>query len=109
MIESRARKAAFLREVARELGLSHVRVFAERFEEIAMQSDVSNSVDLITARAVRIDTEFGAVVFRLLRPKGQLFLFESQQQPSRTLPFESVQTLELLPASDSKLLILTRQ
>ncbi len=57
MVESKARKAAFLREVVRELSLSDVVVETGRFEEVAILRDVEGSAGLVTVRAVRPDAK----------------------------------------------------
>src|SRR5439155_18875434 len=70
MVEARARKAAFLREAARHLALADVEVLAERVE--SLRESLANSMDLITIRAVRIDSKLLEVLTDLLDPAGQL-------------------------------------
>ena len=75
MVEARARKAAFLREAVRHLGLADTAVEAGRFEELAGRRPLRGAFDLLTLRAVRVD---GAVLRGLqtfLRDGGELFLF----------------------------------
>jgi 16S rRNA (guanine527-N7)-methyltransferase len=48
LAESQKKKAAFLREVVRELGLEHAAVFADRVEDLPPM----NPFDLVTLRAV---------------------------------------------------------
>src|SRR6185312_5103916 len=55
LVESKARKAAFLREVVRELGLTGASVETSRFEELASRPEAQASTGLLTLRAVRID------------------------------------------------------
>lgn len=74
MVESRGRKAAFLREVVRQLQLSGAEVLSRRIEELAPIRD-PGSVDVITVRAVRLTPEVLWEVARLLRPSGVLVLF----------------------------------
>jgi 16S rRNA (guanine527-N7)-methyltransferase len=76
MIESRSRKAAFLREAARELGLSAV-VETARFEDVARRSEYANAMDLVSMRAVRADSPTLAVAGSFLKPLGVLALFGS--------------------------------
>ena len=73
MTESRGRKAAFLREAVRLLGLD-AEVLSDRFE--ALLSYPPGSVDLITARAVRIEDVVSLAV-HLLSSSGRLLLFGS--------------------------------
>jgi len=74
MIESRERKAAFLREVTRELGLSGVDVQTVRFETLQEDASLAGSAGLITLRAVRIDEEVLRLCAILLHKGGQLVL-----------------------------------
>jgi len=76
MVESRQKKAAFLREVVRRLGFSGVEVAARRFEELP-QTEEPGSVDLLTARAIRLDDAFFATAAHLLALNGVLMLFSS--------------------------------
>lgn len=73
LTESRGRKAAFLRESVRSLGLN-AEVLSGRFETLL--SYPQGSVDLITARAVRIE-DVVALTIHLLSPSGRLLLFGS--------------------------------
>lgn len=79
MVESKARKTAFLREAVRTLGLANVFVETARFEELA--EDVPQTADLVTVRAVRVDQGLYNVASQLLTAKGQLFLFRSETTP----------------------------
>ncbi len=71
MVESRERKCAFLREVARTLGLTRTSVENSRFESVRLAGDA----DLVTVRAVRIDRELFSLVAGLLRPGGRFVAF----------------------------------
>jgi 16S rRNA (guanine527-N7)-methyltransferase len=73
MVESRSRKAAFLREAVRSLGLKSAGVAEARIE--ALGSDWEGEAELVTVRAVRMDQELFDVVQRLLRSGGRLLLF----------------------------------
>lgn len=75
LIESKVRKAAFLREAVRTLGLSDMEVANCRFEAFE-----SPAVDLITMRAVRLDRRLLMGVRAILRPEGRAFLFLSYNQ-----------------------------
>ncbi|MDP6580708.1 MAG: class I SAM-dependent methyltransferase, partial [Vicinamibacterales bacterium] len=54
MVESKGRKAAFLREVVRQLGLEDVVVEARRFEQLVGRRGWQGSADVVTVRAVRL-------------------------------------------------------
>jgi 16S rRNA (guanine527-N7)-methyltransferase len=75
LVESRARKSAFLREVARSLELPDVEVANTRFESLASRRDLAGRTDLVTFRAVRADESLWATVSALLKPAGRAFWF----------------------------------
>ena len=72
MIESKSRKAAFLREAIRSLRLDGATVEHMRFEEIRNHP----AVDLVTVRAVRIDADLSRVAESLLDEKGRFLIFD---------------------------------
>jgi len=74
MVESRARKAAFLRELVRELDLPNSDVENVRFDSLSERQDLAGTLDLVTARAVRIDAQLVALCSFLLHEGGQLAL-----------------------------------
>jgi 16S rRNA (guanine527-N7)-methyltransferase len=73
MVEARERKAAFLREVVRVLGLEGVVVENARFETLAPQ--LTGTADLVTVRAVRADAAMFAAAARLLKDGGRVLWF----------------------------------
>jgi 16S rRNA (guanine527-N7)-methyltransferase len=76
LVEARTRKAAFLREAVRSLGLVDVRVEASRFEALcAADVELCGAVDLVTVRAVRADPVLWAAVVRVLKPSGLILWF----------------------------------
>ena len=75
MVESRARKAAFLREAVRRLELSDTQVETARFEDVATQPALAGRADVVTVRAVRADAGLRTAAESLLRPGGRLFWF----------------------------------
>jgi 16S rRNA (guanine527-N7)-methyltransferase len=74
MVESRSRKAAFLREAIRELHLKDATVICDRFEALAGQ----RTAGLVTVRAVRPDQVLFETALRLLAPHGRLIVFHSR-------------------------------
>jgi 16S rRNA (guanine527-N7)-methyltransferase len=108
MVESRSRKVAFLGEVVRRLGLEKAVALAERFE--TLDSATAGTADLITVRAVRVDSELLAIAGALLKPGGRLMIFtsvpalrvtSSNGAPNRLLEVSSAP----LPGPDSLLRI----
>ena len=99
MVESRSRKAAFLREVARSLGLTEsARVEARRFEDLSAERD--GTADCLTFRAVRADTAFATALTRLASARAQVILFESVESATEIRDFEPLRSIAL-PATSS--------
>ena len=80
LVEARTRKAAFLREVVRQLGLDRTDVEHRRFEELAGRSELRGSVDVVTVRAVRMSAEFWSNTRNILKPKGRLLMFGTDEE-----------------------------
>lgn len=75
MVESRSRKAAFLREVIRLLPLHNTTVENVRFEALLQRPELRGSAQLVTVRAVRLDDNLQALVSFFLKPEGQFVRF----------------------------------
>lgn len=107
LVEARSRKAAFLREVARELTLSDVLVIADRFETTADRPELVGSADLVTVRAVRTDAALFGAARRLARADAELHLFAAKGAPTpASALFGLTRSVELVPGGQSELLIL---
>lgn len=76
MVESRNRKATFLREASRTVGLESV-VEAVRFEELESRSMYRGVMDLVSIRAVRMDATTLELAGRFLKLDGIIALFAS--------------------------------
>jgi 16S rRNA (guanine527-N7)-methyltransferase len=72
LVESKTRKAAFLREVVRALKLPGTEVANMRFQELPTPTPAA---DLVTVRAVRLDRALLDESARLLRVGGHLLFF----------------------------------
>jgi len=79
MVEARERKSAFLREAVRHLGLMDVTVLTARAE--ALPETLKNLADVVTLRALRLDSELIASVRSLLKPGGCLVTFGLKAAP----------------------------
>ena len=75
MVESKARKAAFLKDAVRILGISGASVETERIEALALNHPLAGSIDVVTVRAVRLDPILFDSVRRLLKLRGRVVLF----------------------------------
>ena len=107
MVESRSRKAAFLREVVRSLELTEsARVETKRFEDVAAERE--SGADCITSRAVRTDGAFAAALTRLASPGAQILLFESAESPSEIQGFKLIHSIPLPATSSVARLIVPR-
>jgi 16S rRNA (guanine527-N7)-methyltransferase len=98
MVEARAKKAAFLREVARELNLADVNVVNLRLED---WSPIFHSAQLVTTRALRIDAKLLSLVRRFMSTDGQLFLFGTAPTSSLTDTFQEAKRVALVPEVSS--------
>ena len=76
MVESRARKAAFLRHAVRELALSGVEVENCRYEVLAERPGMRDAYDVITVRGVRVDDAVDGLR-GLLKPEGRVLMFRA--------------------------------
>jgi 16S rRNA (guanine527-N7)-methyltransferase len=88
LTEARERKAVFLREVIRQLELTHSEVIIGRFEEFA--GTRPGWADVVTSRAVAADELLAGTVGRLLKPNGLLLLFQSDDNRMRLKGLELV-------------------
>ena len=85
MVEAKTRKAVFLREVVRELGLARTVVEASRAEQLLSRSDLHEAADVVTVRAVRVEQRLFHTLQAFLRPGGEVFLFRSANGPDTPL------------------------
>jgi 16S rRNA (guanine527-N7)-methyltransferase len=76
LIESRRRRANFLREAARTIPLPRVRVLEGRAEAAARQGDVAGLAAVAIARGLRLDT-FLSLAVPLLGPKGMAIAMQT--------------------------------
>lgn len=111
MVESRIRKAAFLREALRELGLAGT-VEATRFEDVASDARYRGRFGLLSVRAVRLDNAAFSAMTGLLSAGGQAALFRTIQSedPPAGLPVSLIwrSSRQLIPASHGSLTLLER-
>ena len=75
MVESKERKAAFLREVIRAIPVTGAEVEVSRIESVAAETRNAGVADLVTVRAVRMEASMIGWIQSLLRFGGQAVLF----------------------------------
>ncbi len=93
LVESKARKSAFLREAVRHLQLEGVDVATSRFEDLEGRLEFKSTADLVTVRAVRLDEGFWKAVSGVLRPGGYVMLFGTASDPPLPAEFEFVSSV----------------
>jgi len=84
MVESKTRKAAFLREVVRQLDLREAAVECSRFEELVADPANTGIFDVVTMRAVRADEETWLAVDKFLKPGGLVLWFQAGEVVAAT-------------------------
>jgi 16S rRNA (guanine527-N7)-methyltransferase len=112
LVESKTRKAVFLREAVRELGLRNIEVEASRFEELLARPELHEGIDLVTIRAVRVEPRTLVSLQAFLRPGGQMFLFRgaggAELVSAITPPLSLAATYPLVESLRSRLVVLTK-
>lgn len=112
MVEVKTRKAVFLREAVRELGLRDAEVETTRFEELLPRAELHEALDLVSIRAVRVETRTLLTLQAFLRPGGKLMLFrgssKNELEDSPPPPLSWMATYPLIDALHSKLVILSK-
>lgn len=112
MVEVKTRKAVFLREAVRALGLRDAEVETSRFEELLPRAELHEAVDLVSIRAVRIEIRTLNSLQAFLRPGGKLLLFrgasKSDLEDSPPPPLAWMATYPLVDSLHSKLVVLSK-
>ena len=112
MVEVKTRKAVFLREAVRELGLRDAEVETSRFEELLPRPELHEALDLVSIRAVRIETRTLNTLQAFLRPGGKVLLFRGSSkndlEDSPPPPLAWMATYPLVDSLHSKLVVLSK-
>jgi 16S rRNA (guanine527-N7)-methyltransferase len=113
MVESKTRKSVFLREAVRTLGLATAEVITARFEELLPRPELHEAHDLLTVRALRIESRTLLTLQAFVKPGGQLFLFRgttaADASESVTPPLAWRATYPLLESLRSRLVVLEKR
>lgn len=102
LVESHGKKATFLREVIRAMGLAGIEVATVRAETLECQ------FDLVTLRAVERFADVLPVAAKLVRTAGRIGLLAGAAQISQAkhlLPNFSWREAVLIPQSDARVLL----
>ena len=112
LVESKTRKAVFLREALRELHIDRAVVETSRFEELLTRPELHEGLDLVTIRAVRVEPRTLLSLQAFLKPGGQLFLFRgpagADVADAMTPPLSWHATYPLVDALRSRLVVLQK-
>jgi 16S rRNA (guanine527-N7)-methyltransferase len=112
MVEVKTRKAVFLREAVRALGLRDAEVETSRFEELLPRPELHEALDLVSIRAVRIETRTLLTLQAFLKTGGKLLLFRgssrSELEDSAPPPLSWMATYPLVDSLHSKLVVLSK-
>lgn len=84
LVESRVKKASFLREVVRHLELQDVEVEHQRLEDLATRVHLKHAADVLTLRAVTPTHALWMSMNGLLRPGGRVFWFGGKLDSAET-------------------------
>lgn len=96
LVDSVAKKARFLEETAREIGLTNLRVDTRRAEVLGRDPEFRGQFHLVTARAVARLPTLLELTIPLLRIKGRLYAMKGQQASEEVR--ESRRAMERLAA-----------
>lgn len=113
MVEAKTRKAAFLREVGRQLELGEVAVEVERYETLLARPELHEGHDVLTLRAVRVEGRVLRGLQAFLKPGGVMFLFRGggavDVPAALEPPLFWVATYPLVESLRSRLVILEKR
>jgi 16S rRNA (guanine527-N7)-methyltransferase len=109
LVESKTRKAVFLREALRTLDLAWAEVETSRFEELLARPELHEAFDIATIRAVRIEPRTLHSLQAFLKPGGHLWLFRGpggvDPEDTEIMPLQWEATYPLVPALRSRLVV----
>lgn len=112
MVESKTRKAAFLRDVVRQLELNEVEVATARYEELLTRAELHEAFDALTLRAVRVEERVLRGLQAFVRPEGELLLFRGtgggMEQGGIEPPLVWEATYPLVESLRSRLVVLRK-
>jgi 16S rRNA (guanine527-N7)-methyltransferase len=112
LVEAKTRKAVFLLEATRALGLDGVSIETARFEQLLTRPELHEAFDVLTVRAVRVEVRTLLTLQAVLKPAGQLLWFRGPSGPAapseEVFPLRWTATYPLLDSLRSRLVVLTK-
>jgi 16S rRNA (guanine527-N7)-methyltransferase len=111
MVESKARKSAFLREAVRTLRLERTNVETARYEELLARPELHESFDVLSLRAVRVEVRTLFTLQAFVKRAGLLFLFRGPSGPDVpevVPPLRWMATVPLVEVLQSRLTVLQK-
>jgi 16S rRNA (guanine527-N7)-methyltransferase len=113
LVEAKTRKSVFLREALRALDMNEAEVVTSRFEELLARPPLHEAHELLTLRAVRVESAVLMNLQAFVRPGGEIFLFRaaSGAEPPGSLmpPLSWKATFPLLEDQGSRLVVLSKR
>jgi 16S rRNA (guanine527-N7)-methyltransferase len=112
MVESKTRKSVFLKEALRALEMTDAEVLTSRFEALLARPELHEAHDLLTIRAVRVESRVLTGLQAFVKPGGWLFLFRSTSGDAPeaiTPPLSWVATFPLVEPLRSRLVVLKKR
>ncbi len=112
LVESKTRKAVFLLEALRHLDIFDAAVETARFEGLLTRRDLHEACDVLTVRAVRVETRTLLSLQAFLKPGGCVFWFKRQSRTDAPkdvpYPLEWARTVPLVEELGSRLVVLVK-
>ncbi len=112
MVEAKTRKAVFLLEALRYLGVADASVETARFEQLLTRPELHEAFDVMTIRAVRVESSTLVTLQALLKPGGQLLWFQGAGRELApgllVFPLVLSRVDPLVESSGSRLVILSK-
>lgn len=103
MVESKARKSAFLREALRQLDVEGA-VETSRFEELLSRPEFHESFEYLSVRAVKTEPRTLNSLQAFVKPGGRLLLFRTKSAGTQTMqtvpPLRPRETVPLVQGSE---------
>ncbi len=113
LVEAKTRKSVFLKEALRALEMTDAEVVTSRFEELLAKPELHEAHELLTLRAVRVESAVLMNLQAFVRPGGELFLFRAASgagSPGSLMPPLSWKaTYPLLESQGSRLVVLRKR